>query len=136
MRNSGRQCDTSHIPRFCPVLPLLALIGPETRLKTHASILNQPLYRKYGALNRTINEAGHFIRFIKYRLPGVVSAMNAEGSLPFRWTTGQDGALEYQKHLGTGGGGAKVHQVLSSVPPSSPSHLSNFPSFGTGVTTR
>jgi hypothetical protein len=59
--------------------------------------------------------------------------MNAEGSLPFRWTTGQDGALEYQKHLGTGGGGAKVHQVLSSVPPS---HLSNFLSFETGVMTR
>ena len=35
--------------------------------------------------------------------------MNAEGSL---WTTGQDPVLEYQKLLGTGGGGATVHQVL------------------------
>lgn len=43
--------------------------------------------------------------------------MNAEGSQPFLWTTGQDPDLEYQKHLGTGGGGAKVHQVFSPISP-------------------
>jgi len=41
--------------------------------------------------------------------------MSSETSQPFLWVTGKDSELEYQKLLGTGGGGAKVYQVIPDL---------------------